>query len=210
MDELCQWSDLKGTHLSDAQWADLLADGGTLHAAWLARLDTLAGFFAELERAGVAPLFRPLHEMNGAWAWWQNRPGPTGSAKLYQITHDYLVGTKGLHNLIWVWNVQDYATLTADVTRYAPGSAYFDIATLDVYNSGYTQGNYDAMVAVAAGKPIGIAECERLPTVAQLAQQPRWAYVALWPDYYAENTTAIPLLFASPSVLKLAGMPGWQ
>ena len=33
--------------------------------------------------------------------------GTRGTARLYQITHDYLVGTKGLTNLIWVWDVQD-------------------------------------------------------------------------------------------------------
>ncbi len=181
-----------------------------MNGVWLARLDVLATYFQELKTAGVAPLFRPLHEMNGAWAWWQGRPGPTGSAKLYQITHDYLVNTKGLDNIIWVWNVQDYTTLAADVGVYNPGAAYFDIAALDVYDTGYTSGNYQAMLGAAGGKPIGIAECATLPTPDLLTQQPEWAYVAMWPDYLSQNASDIAALFDDSAVVTLSSMPGWN
>jgi len=196
--------------LTDAQWTDLTTAGGTLNGVWLARLDTLATYFQELKDAGVAPLFRPLHEINGQWAWWQGRPGPTGSLLLYQITHDYLVNAKGLDNIVWVWNVQDYSTLASDVTVYNPGASYFDIAALDVYDGGYTTGNYTAMVGAAAGKPIGVAECEFLPDPGTLASQPLWTYVAMWPDFFSDDTTLIPELFADPKVLTLSAMPGWH
>ena len=210
MDENCQWSDVDGSSLTDAQWTDLTTPGGTLNKAWLARLDAIAPFFQQLKAAGVAPLFRPLHEMNGSWAWWQGRPGPDGSLKLYQITHDYLVNTKGLDNLIWVWNVQDYTTLADDVTKYNPGASYFDIAALDVYNTGYTDGNYAAMQQAAGGKIIGVAECQNLPSTAVLAAQPKWAYVAMWPDFFSDNTSSIPALFGDSQVLTLEKMPGWK
>jgi len=211
MNELCQWTDIDGSYgsLSDAQWADLTTPGGTLNKAWLARLDTIGAFFLELKTAGVAPLFRPLHEINGAWAWWQGRPGPTGSAKLYQITHDYLVNVKGLDNSVWVWNVQDYTTLASDVNVYTPGASYFDVAALDVYDTGYTSGNYQAMLGAANGKPIGVAECQFLPSTDVLSQQPKWAYVAMWPDFFSNNTTSIPALFGDSQVLTLSKMPGW-
>jgi hypothetical protein len=206
---------IKGSYgqLSDAQWTDLTTQGGALNKVWLARLDVLAGYFQELKAAGVAPLFRPLHEINatsangGGWAWWQGRAGATGSALLYEITHDYLVDTKGLDNIVWVWNLQDYTTLAADVNDYKP--ADFDIAALDVYNTGYTQGNYDAMVGGGGGKPIGIAECRYLPSTGVLAQQPLWTYAVMWPDFFADNTSAIPALFGDPQVLPLSKMPGW-
>lgn len=209
---------IKGSfgQLSDTQWADLTTPGGALNKVWLARLDAMAVYFQELKDAGVAPLFRPLHEINGSsangggWAWWQGRPGPTGSALLYRITHDYLAKTKGLDNIIWVWNLQDYTTLATDVNDYTPGAGYFDIVALDVYNTGYTQGNYDAMVGAAGGKPIGVAECQNLPGTGVLAQQPLWAYVAMWPDFFSANTSTIPALFGDPAVLTLASMPGWK
>lgn len=216
-DESCEYSggpagttDILGSSLTDAQWTDLVTPGGTLYQAWLGRLDTLATFFQQLKDAGVAPLFRPLHEMNGSWAWWQGRPGPGGSSKLYQITHDYLVSTKGLDNIVWVWNLQDYTTLAADVPLYNPGPDYFDIAALDVYDTGYTDGNYQAMLGGAAGKPIGVAECQLLPAPGTLTAQPLWTYFAMWPDFFSDDTTQIPALFDDPTVLTLSNMPGWK
>ncbi len=212
-DEYCSWDDIGGAtpkHLSDAQWTDLVTPGTTLNRAWLARLDTLAPFFQQLRDAGIAPLFRVLHEMNQGVFWWAGRTGPNGTAKLFQITHDYLVGTKGLDNIVWVWNLQDFETLHSDVSAYAPGASYFDVAALDVYNTGYTTGNYDDMLGASGGKPIGIAECQFMPTADLLAQQPRWAYAALWPDFISENTSMLPALYGASNVVTLAAMPGWK
>ena len=201
---------IKGTKLDAQQWQDLVTPGGKLYQVWIARLDTLAKYFQELKDAGVAPLFRPLHEINGSWAWWNGHPGPDGSTKLYQITHDYLVKSKGLDNIVWVFNLQDYETLAADVPKYAPGADYFDVLAIDFYNTGYSTGNYQATLAAALGKPIGIGECAQMPSVSSLEQQPKWAFVAFWPDFYSTNTNTIPALFKSDRVLKLADMPGWK
>jgi hypothetical protein len=216
-DESCEYSggpagttDILGSSLTDAQWSDLVTPGGTLYQVWMGRLDLLATYFGELKAAGVAPLFRPFHEMNGSWAWWQGRPGPGGSSKLYQLTHDYLVGTKGLDNIVWVWNLQDYTTLAADVPQYTPGADFYDVAALDVYDTGYTTGNYQAMLTAGGGKPIGIAECEYLPTPDVLTAQPSWAIVAMWPDFFSDDTTSIPALFGDPQVMPLSQMPGWK
>lgn len=211
-------TNIKGSSLTDDEWTRLTTAGQDLNQVWLARLDLLAAYFAELKAAGVAPLFRPLHEINassangGLWAWWQGRPGPTGSPKLYQITHDYLVNVKGLDNIIWVYNTQDYTTLTDDVANYSPGAAYFDIAALDVYNTGFTTTNYAAMVKIAAGKPIGIAECYTLMNPSVLTNQPLWTYVAMWPDQLTSsaNASVLPALFGDDQVVKLSQMPGWK
>ena len=213
---------IKGSfgQLDDAQWSDLTTPGGSLNKVWLARLDAIAPYFQELKDAGIAPLFRPLHEINassvnnGGWAWWQGKPGSKGSALLYQITHDYLVNTKGLDNIVWVWNLQDHTTLATDVNDYRPGASYYDVAALDIYDTGYTQGNYQAMIAGAAGKPFGVAECQFLPEPSVLTAQPLWAYVVVWPDFFyppyqTNNTKQVPELFSDPQVLTLSAMPGW-
>ena len=54
--------------------------------------------------------------------WWGGRPGPSGTRRLYQITHDYLRHTKNLTNLIWTWNIQDFVTLPSDADAYNPGN----------------------------------------------------------------------------------------
>ena len=89
---------------------------------WLSRLDRIAVFpCGILKDHGVEVLWRPLHEMNQAAFWWAGRPGPDGTRKLYQITHDYFVKTKGLSNLIWVWGMQDFASSESGPDRLQSG-----------------------------------------------------------------------------------------
>lgn len=207
--EPCDWDPGLMHHpLSDAAWKDLVTDGGSLNKAWKARLDVIAPYLKELQDAGVAPLFRPHHEMNQGAFWWGGRTGPEGTRKLYQITHDYLVKTKGIDQLVWVWDVQDLSWNFAD---YDPGEAYYDLAALDVYDgSGFTKEKYDAMVKVSH-KPIAIGECQSLPSVSQLAAQPGWTFFMGWSELVAENNSsdALRALFDSPRVLTLDEMPGW-
>lgn len=212
-DELCSWDDIGGAtpqHLTDSQWSDLVTDGTDLNNAWKARLDTLSVFFAQLKAAGVAPLFRPLHEMNQPVFWWAGRGGATGTAKLYQITHDYLVNTKGFDNIIWVWDLQDFSTLTDDLTSYDPGDAYYDLAALDVYDGGYDSWKHDAMRAAVPSKPIAIGECSTPPTSAELTSQPDWVFFMLWPDFLDQNASTLPALYGASNIVTEDQMPGWK
>ena len=100
------------------------------------------------------------------------------------------------------------------MSSYNPGANYFDIAALDVYNTGYTAGNYSSMQSGAGGKLIGVAECQFLPTPSTLSSQPLWTYVSVWPDFFyspyqTDNTTQVPELFNDSQVLTLSRMPGW-
>jgi hypothetical protein len=214
-DENCGWDDIGGAHpvhLTDQQWADLFTEGTAIHTEWYRRLDLLAGYFQQLRDAGVAPLFRPFHEMNQCAFWWSCKTGTNGSVRLWKETYDYLVHEKGQDHIVWVWNIQDFSSLASDATTYNPGASYFDLAALDVYNTGYTSGNYDAMLGAAGGKPIGIGECQFMPTVDLLNSQPKWTFFMLWPDfiYESKNTALYQSLFASERVITLDEMPGWN
>lgn len=198
--------------MSNADWTDLVTDGTVLNNRWKAWLDELVPYFQYLKARGVEVAFRPLHETNQAAFWWGGRSGPQGSARLYQITHDYLKNTKGLSNIIWVWNIQDFPTLASDVNSYSPGPSYFDIASLDFYNGdGLTTAKYNAMLGVAGTKPIAIGEIGALPTAAQLATQPRWVYFMGWSDLvFSQNTqTQLIALYGATNVLTLDELPGW-
>lgn len=212
-DELCGWDDIGGANpqqLTDEEWNQLVTDGTALNKAWKGRLDTLSVFFADLHAAGVAPLFRPLHQMNQGRFWWGGRGGANGTRKLWQITHDYLTKTQGFDNIVWVWDMQDFSTLDSDINDYHPGTSYYDVAALDMYEAGYTKHNYDLMLGISGGKPIAIGECQKLPTSALLAQQPRWAFFMLWPDFIDENKGVLPALYSAPNVVTEGQMPGWK
>jgi mannan endo-1,4-beta-mannosidase len=213
--EACDWDGGVLSALSDADWSDLTTDGGTLNQAWKSRLDAIAPYFQQLKDAGMAALFRPHHEMNQGVFWWAGRKGPAGTAKLYQTTHDYLVKTKGLDNIVWVWSVQDIwdsSTNSWNFDAYNPGDAYWDVMSLDFYDGkGYTADKYAAMLAEAGSKPIAIGECQVLPTAAELTAQPKWVYFMGWAELVQQNDSnaVITSLYTAPNVLTQDRMPGW-
>ncbi|MFC0542553.1 glycoside hydrolase family 26 protein [Kutzneria chonburiensis] len=196
---------VNGSRLSDAEWQQLITDGTTLNKDYKAKLDTAVPYLQQLKNAGIPVLFRPLHEMNEGWAWWGGRPGPNGSARLFQITHDYLL-SKGLTNIVWVWNVKDTDANngSAGVAAFYPGDNYVDVASLDPWVHGWpTSAWYQAILAVAHGKPVSLAEVGTVPSPSQLAAQPRWTWFMIWSDYLtsANSPAGLRATFNSPRVL---------
>jgi mannan endo-1,4-beta-mannosidase len=168
--------------LDDGQWSELLRDGSQLNQAWKNRLNEVVPHLRRLRDAGVEVLWRPLHEMNEGWSWWGGRGAQT--RQLYQLTHDYLAG-QGLTNLIWVWNVKDVDM--GGIGGYWPGASSVDVASLDVWvKQTPSQSDYNAMLNVAGGKPIALAEVGRVPSPEVLAAQPRWAWFMVWAEWLVD------------------------
>ncbi|WP_426503592.1 lectin [Dactylosporangium sp. McL0621] len=188
----CGW-DSNGvlSHLSDTQWSQLITDGSALNTAFKNRLNEAVPYLRQLQSAGVPVLFRPIHEMNEGWSWWGGRPGANGSRRLFQIVHDYYTA-QGLSNLVWVWNVKDVSM--GSIGDYWPGASYVDVASLDIWvKLAPSASDYQAMLNVAGGKPIALAEVGQVPSVALLNAQPRWTYFMVWAEYLqdpAYNTNA--------------------
>jgi mannan endo-1,4-beta-mannosidase len=204
----CGWDSLGVlSHMTDTQWQQLLTDGTPINTRWKQMMDEVAVYLQDLEDSGIDVFFRPLHEMNQGLFWWGGRRGPTGTAQLYRLTHDYFTKTKGLSNLIWIWDMQDFLSLATDLTDYNPGSEYWDVAALDIYDgsTGYSDYKYNAMLKVAGNKPIAIGECQVLPTPAQLTAQPRWTFFMGWAELVFSNNTpaVIKALYDSPNVENL-------
>lgn len=194
------------SHLTDAEWADLTKDGGTLNKVWKERLDDYAIYLAYLRDNGVQVLFRPFHEMNQGQFWWAGRKGPRGTARLYQLTHDYLTRVKKLNNLIWVWDMQD---ISRDFEEYNPGQDYWDVFAFDVYSNGYDQSWYNYILSVIGNRPMGIGECARLPTIELLDTQPRWCFFISWAEltFTANTNQQIQTLYRSPRVVTRDRLP---
>ncbi|MFT4939546.1 MAG: hypothetical protein ACI88A_002589 [Paraglaciecola sp.] len=212
----CGW-DNRGVlgSLSDEEWNDLLTNGTAINNKWKKMMDEVAVYLQQLEDEGIEVMWRPLHEMNHANFWWNGRPGVDGTPELYRMTHDYFSHEKGLTNLIWVWNLQDYATLATDLDDYDPGSPYWDVLTLDMYSTdgtGYTTAKYDAMINKANGKPIGIGECFVIPSLDELAAQPLWTHFMPWSEYtFTQNSDSeLQTVYTDEQVLALNEMPGWS
>lgn len=210
----CAWDDGKGvlSKLTDDQWDDLFTDGTAINTQFVQMMDEIAVHFKHLKDSGVVALFRPFHEMNQGKFWWGGRPGKHGTRKLYQLVYDYLTNEKGLDNLIWVWNIQDFPTLDKDVDQYNPGDSYWDIVSLDVYDdaSGFSKEKYESIKRVANGKPMGIGECQKLPTLEVLEEQADWIFFMGWSElvFKHNSTEIIKEIYGSERVLMLNEIKG--
>ena len=204
--EPCAWNGGVLSKLTDAQWTELITEGTQLNRNWKKRLDDISVYLQYLKDNEVEVMFRPLHEMGQGAFWWGGRPGPNGTLRLYQITHDYLTDVKGLDNLIWIWDVQD---LTLDFADYNPGDKYWDIMALDVYGDGYNKKFYDYILKIAGNKPIAIGECDKLPTPQVLQEQPRYVFFMAWAELvFSKNTIQdINNLYSSARVVNRDQMP---
>lgn len=124
------------------------------------------------------------------------------------------MNTKGLTNLIWVWDIQDFPNLSQDLSDYNPGDSYWDIVALDIYRSdgqGFTEDKYNATIAVAGGKPIAIGECDVLPKASELAAQPLWTFFMAWAElvYEKNSEPEIRDLYNAADILTRDELPGW-
>jgi mannan endo-1,4-beta-mannosidase len=189
--------------LTDEQWNDVITPGTELYKHWCSQVDVIAGYLKQLQEARVPVLWRPYHEMNGNWFWWGGRPGEHGTKALYRQLFDRLVNHHKLTNLIWIWSVDRPGANSGAFADYFPGTNYFDIASLDVYRSDFKQDYYDALLKLAAGKPISLAEVGPAPTLNVLELQPRWTWWMTWGGMFGgrwagTNTNAVVTLVNNP------------
>ena len=113
--------------------------GGSAHDKYKSWLDKVAAFSLSLkgDKGELIPvLFRPFHELTGNWFWWtKNTCSPEEFKKLWKFTFDYLTVTRGVHNLLFVYNTADFGSKAQFFERYA-GDEYADLVSFDTYQYG--------------------------------------------------------------------------
>jgi mannan endo-1,4-beta-mannosidase len=130
----------------------VITPGTAEYQNWHASLDAFAAAAATL----TGPVyFRPFLELNGDWFWWGGHD-PAQFITLWKQTHDYLVNTKGLTNLVWVYCINSGVKHYAD---YFPGTDYADVVAMDEYPPGNASEDvamYQAMLSL--NEPMIFAE----------------------------------------------------
>lgn len=148
-------------------------------------IDTVAAGLKQLQKAGVAVLWRPLHEASGSWFWWGRRradgvSAPYAYIQLWQFMHDRLTRHHGLDNLIWVWNGQH--------AGWYPGDDYVDIVSYDSYEKPGDDSGQPAEFKryrnfALAPKMLAMSENSNLPDPEKLASQGNlWLWFMTWTD----------------------------
>jgi mannan endo-1,4-beta-mannosidase len=124
---------------TDPKWIKRVLTAGTAeHQALLLDLSFLADHLSYLADHDVPVLLRPYHEMNVAKAghgfWWSGL-GPELYKMLWHTLYSYLVGSRGLHNLIFVWSPAAWdGAHGSEPWDYYPGSQYVDVVGVDDYS----------------------------------------------------------------------------
>ena len=135
------------------KFEDLLDKTTPAYARYREQTDAVAAGLDELQRAGVTVLFRPFHEMTGAWFWWGKRD-PETFRQVWRQLFDTFTHEKGLHNLIWVWS----PAVDAAALNYYPGNAYVDMTGLDIYAADVAVGKDVYGELKKTGKPFAVTE----------------------------------------------------
>lgn len=199
MDEPVAFRGQIQSRITEAQFNDLLTPGTAIHKHWLAQLDAVAEVLKELQDAHVPVLWRPLHEINGDWFWWNGVRGDDahGTKQLDRMTFERLAGFHKLRNLLWVWNPDQPARADRQFVDYFPGLKVVDVLGLDCYGA-FQQSFYDDLNALSGGKPMAISETSVPPAPSVYATQPKWAYAMRWAMDKGPGTRMVEAL-KSPS-----------
>jgi hypothetical protein len=120
--------------------------GGEKHDLYKSWLDKVAAFILSLKGShgeNIPVIFRMFHELNGNWFWWGGKNcTPEELRQLWQFTVRYLRDGKQVHNLLYAYNTDRFASAEAWLEKY-PGDEWTDIAGFDIYQANNISRNED-------------------------------------------------------------------
>ena len=188
----------------------------TAYKALVGDIDLVSKIFLDLQKEGVAAIFRPLHESGGNWFWWSTHTGKQFAA-LYQLLYERMVFKNGVNNLIWVFNPKDAATMS-----WTPGETYYDVLSVDIYNNANDhQSNSSAFIDLTnkagTNKLISLSENGPIPDVTKMYEDgATWSWWMPWYDSWSAgyiSQTAADVWtknMADERIITLDEMPGWD
>lgn len=173
------------TNKTEMRITDAMNEDGTWNTASalykniIKDIDIVADYFLELQRAGMACSFRPLHEASGGWFWW-GREGAAPFKKLYHLIYKEMTEVKGVHNVIWIWNAG------ANDKDWNPGEEYYDVISADIYNADFDYSSnypdFDKLRTLSGGrKIIALSENGPVPDIQKCEDEDAmWSWWMPW------------------------------
>ncbi|MCQ2062245.1 MAG: T9SS type A sorting domain-containing protein [Fibrobacter sp.] len=183
-------------------------------------LEMIADSLLTLQEAGVALMWRPLHEAAGKWFWWGS-DGAKPCVALYKLMFDIFVNQKNLHNLIWVWTTDE----AGDALDWYPGDEYVDVVGRDYYyypreaNHASLVGSFETVKEIFGGRKIvTLSENGSVPYPDEMkADGAYWSWFMPWYGDYAmegwandNNAESWKKVMNDEYTLTLEDMPGWD
>ncbi len=171
-------------NFSSTQCTNVVTAGTSENTSLRSKLDYLAQELQTLQNANVPVILALYHETQAnGWFWWSKCSGSQFIA-LYQYTYDYLVRTKGIHNLVRLMPFSGYPS-----SSYWPGSSVVDIGGPDEYSSPSSQpfaSLYSASASIiGTSMPIPLHETGTIPQPANMFPSAApWLLWNVWAGYY--------------------------
>lgn len=164
--------------------------GGSRHGILEDWLHHVADFINSLttERGVKVPvIFRPWHEMNGAWFWWGSKScTPQELQVLYRFTFRKLVEEYHCNNIVWAYspNYQENAD-EEQYLKYYPGNEFVDLIGIDLYDFDHDNRKYMEHLRQGLGMITAIGAAKRrlvaiTETGAQRLPDSNWFTQVFW------------------------------
>lgn len=183
----------------------------------IADIDYIADYFLQLQKDGVAAIFRPLHEAGGNWFWWSNSTTGEQYAALYRLVYDEMVNVKGVKNLVWVFNPEASLDVSWD-----PGADYYDVISVDIYNNANDHSSnssaFDSFKDKwGTSKILALSENGPIPDVNNMhTDQAVWSWwmpwysswSGIWPGQTANSVWKSNM--EDDRIITFEDMPGWD
>ncbi len=124
---------------SDQVVASILP-GGEKYEYFMTWLEKAADFLESVRTVDGEPvpfIWRPWHEHTGSWFWWGQDLCTTEQYKaLWKLTYDYMVGERGMTNLVWAYSPGAGGLNHEIFAERYPGDEIVDMVGFDCYQYG--------------------------------------------------------------------------
>ena len=182
---------------TSAQCVNVITSGTSENTSYVSKLNGIAAHLLTLQSANVPVILALFHETQpGGWFWWSKCSAPQFVA-LYKYTYDYLVNTKGIHNIVRLMPFS--GSPTAD---YYPGKAYVDITGGDTYGTNPPFSSLYSSCRTVGGTtiPLALHETGVVPQPSTMfPSSAPWLLWSIWAGYESSNNTVATISSAYAS-----------
>jgi hypothetical protein len=183
-------------------FTNVITAGTPENTSWNAKLDNVAIQIKAMAAANMPVILALFHEtQSNGWFWWSKTTSGSDFIKLYTYSFNYLTGTKGLNNIIWLMPFSGSPS-----AAFYPGKAYVDISGGDTYgtNQPFASLYTACRNIVGTTMPIPLHETGTVPQpgtgTAMFPTTAPWLLWNVWAGYETSANTlaSMQAAYASP------------
>jgi hypothetical protein len=170
---------------TSTQCNNVVTAGTSENTSYKSKLDSVASNLLTLQSAGVAVILALFHETQpNGWFWW-SKCSSSQFLALYKYSYDYLVNTKGVHNIVRLMPFSGSPN-----AGFYPGKTQVDLAGPDTYATNPPfSGTFSSTASfVGSTTPIPLHETGTIPQPATMFPSAApWLLWNVWAGYEMNN-----------------------